>query len=81
MAISRSKALQLFVYISRTSARGTSPFLLRYPHNQPDKKKNNKIINTPTHEHRDIPSLLIRFLSGVREERVQPMGDVLRCGR
>ena len=66
MATRRSKALQLFVYMSRTSARGTSAFL-------EEKKRRLKIENLskcwdiPVVHHGDIFPFFSCILSRMRE--------------
>ena len=70
MATNRSNALQLFVYISRTRARGTSPFLLRcelvFRFLWRELARGYSLY-IPTHKHSNVPTLLSRFLSRVGE--------------
>ena len=67
MATSRSNALQLFVYISRTRARGTSAFL-RESQKLPKLKRRE---NIPAAKNGNVFPLFCRVLCRVREKIIK----------
>ena len=74
MATSRSKALQLLVYMSRTNARGTSAFL--HVINIMDHVVITE--HLPAGEHSDVPPFLISILRRMREETIQARRKIMR---
>lgn len=76
MATRRSKALQLFVYMSRTSARGTSAFLRDGQHWRETRRTR---VGPPAGQHRDVPPLFTGILSRMGEEAVETSWKVVLC--
>lgn len=86
MATKRSNALQLFVYMSRTRALGTSAFLqhaqsttLSLTGTGPAKAAARKRPDVPAGQHCDITLPLASILGGVWEQSVQTSWYIVRC--
>ena len=62
MATSRSNALQLFVYMSRTNARGTSAFLNTINLNPRFDDREH----SPARQHRHVPPFFTSILCRMR---------------
>lgn len=78
IATNRSNALQLLVYMSRTSARGTSAFLMAAVNNVREVAHNTDV---PASERDDVAFLFAGILCGVGIEVVQAGRNEVRRRR